>query len=79
MKKTFKIFTVDIKEICTPNHDYYSRSGDWNSDGIEFLTPCSEEFDTLEEAEKELSTYESFDKFVILTIYSRKGNSFTQK
>lgn len=70
MKKTFRIFSIECKTICTPSDSYYARSNDWSSDDIQYLKPCSEEFDTEEEAVKELLTYEVGTKLIILPVYT---------
>jgi len=70
MKKVYKIYSFEKKEMCVPSNDYYARSGDWYTSDTEYLEPYSDEFDTMEEAEKALESYPKDRVYTILSIYS---------
>jgi len=69
MKKLYKIFSIETREVCIPCEDYYHDGTNFTSEKIEYLDPYSQEFDTLIEAENELSTYSETRLYTILTIY----------
>jgi len=76
MKKVYKIFTINTKAICVPSDSYYASKGDWQAEGIEYLTPCFGEFETEEDACKEAMTYNVGTKLVILPVYTVIQNPF---
>lgn len=68
MKKTFKVFVIRSIEVCTPSTDFYSRSGDWQTETVANLV-FVDEFDSEEEAIK--SAKEEYDEFTILPFYEK--------
>lgn len=70
-KTKYGIFWINESEICTPDTDFYSRQGDWNSTSTTMLTPTGDVHDTVDEAEGFLSDPQNgySGNFVILKIY----------
>lgn len=51
LEEFYKIFKIEVKDVCTPSDSYYARSNDWSQEGIRYLSPVNcEVFKTIEEA-----------------------------
>jgi hypothetical protein len=71
----FKIYIVQSKTVHVPSSDYYAKGGESSEDTIEHLS-FVDEFNTLEEAEKDLeeifSRYPNDESnYVILKSYTK--------